>query len=1425
MTTDRGDDVRRMRRGLGARVVRVARRTGDGLRRLTPAGVVALLCAGAFGPVLAVPGLLGVGVLAGAGIGVLGSVGANVLTDVLLRTIRRAQERGNAEPEQIEDDLSLVIEELLLAGDAQAAELKSEIAALLKELDGPRAALEAALDSGDPEVQAQLVEALGRLGTEFGEFGYVLADVRTAALAIQESLLRQDMEHRADRERAQNQSLQLRLLRDELAVVERRTRRQAPDGGQPVSWPDGAPFRGLSPFDQEHEGIFYGRERLTAALVGTASHRLAGPGLVVVTGASGAGKSSLLRAGFIPSVARGSLATGSESWPRVVMTPTPKPLEEFATRLAALTGGPPSAIRDALTKDPGQAHLVARQAVLAAQALSVDLLPARLIVVVDQFEEVFTLAAAVERERFLDVIRNLVATPAGKDGSMAALVVLGVRGDFWDRCTAAPQLSEFLSDAQFTVGPMSEPDLRRAITGPATAAGLVLDSLLPETVLADLRSLTGPAVFDVGSLPLLSQAMLLTWNQREDNRLTLRGYGLSGGVEHAVSTGAEAAFATLTGPQQGTAAIVFRRLTTISADGQILSRRTEKAGLYALVPQQRAPDLTAVLDAFAEQRLLILSADNVEIAHETLLRAWPRLHEWTAGDQTDRLILDRLIGAAARWRAAGRDESLLPRGGELSVLSEAVGRWDDEPAGYPDVVVAPESRAFLTAASRAAVRAARVRRLLAAVVLVLLASTSVVAVIARRNATEADRQHDLALSRQLVAQSELLLTTDPLLAQRLARTAWHISPDAATRFAMLQALSTRARAVLTGHSDYVLGVVFSPDNRVMATASKDQTVRLWDVATRTPLGAPLTGHTGPVVGVAFSPDGSTLAGVGDDKTLRLWDVATRDPVGPPLQHDSGLNQVAFSPDGRLLATAADNGQVRLWDAVTRTPIGGPLGLETHVPVFGLAFSPDSRILATGNNDGELRTWDTGTRDEIGDPIQAHSQQFLTDVAFSPDGNTVITAGNDASAKLWDVETRSLVGDPLLGHSGPVYGARFSFDGRTLATTGADGTVRLWDARDHRPIGHPLVGHVGGVARVAFSPDNRSLASVGWDNTVRLWNPTAHRQSGPPLVDQGGNRLAVASSPDDHTVAISTGKTLRLWDSANRHWVGDPFVHSGPDIADVAFGEEGRLLVTRADDGTVRLSDVQGQNRSPVGLKGVTLAVSPKGYTAAVATEDGVVHVLDTRTNQVVPYGPSTSDTSGAAGVAVSSDGRTMAVSDRAGIHLWDLGTRQRLGDDIPSFSVYDMAFSPDGKFLATGGDGQVVQFWDAGTGAPAGEPLTGLGNSLRSVSFSPDGTTVATTTFASLISPDQPSELQLWDVGTRRRIGPPLQGHRNTVDDTSFAADGALLVSASSDGTIRLWDPAQYADPAKTICDLVGTPSEDQWKRFSPDEPLPQPCP
>src|SRR5215471_10589147 len=379
-----------------------------------------------------------------------------------------------------------------------------------------------------------------------------------------------------------------------LAVL--RGEAEAPGGaaaGQGPAWP-GGPYLGLVPFEERDARLFYGRDELADKLAERLAERPDGAGILLVAGESGSGKSSLLRAGLLPRLAAGALGPGSERWPRRVIRPTASPLRELAMNLAEMAGADPVSVCRSLAAAPDEAPMLAEQAARTAARRGADPgpggpaggtagAPPRLVLVVDQFEELFTAGegaggGAVERTAFVTALHTAAAIPAGPGRLPPALVVVAVRADYLGHLIAVPPLKAALDAGPFTVGPMSEAELRLAVTGPAAEAGLLVEPAVVEAVITELRGEAGGGL-GTGVLPLMSQAMAATWELREGTELTLRGYRRAGGVADAVNRSAQAAYDDLTGPQKDAARLVFTQLTVITAEGQFARRRCRTADL------------------------------------------------------------------------------------------------------------------------------------------------------------------------------------------------------------------------------------------------------------------------------------------------------------------------------------------------------------------------------------------------------------------------------------------------------------------------------------------------------------------------------------------------------------------------------------------------------------------------------------------------------------------------------------------------------------------------------------------------------------------------------------------------------------------------------------------------------------------------------
>jgi WD40 repeat protein len=1394
------DEIRRMQDGVRDWARRTARHAGTGQDAASPAALLSLLCASAFCP------LLMAGDTADAGIAVLSPVGgvlAEAVTDALAQ-VRRPGQAPAPSRDELEQGVAGRIQQALAAGDQRADALRHEIATVLKEIDAGGTALRAAMEETDERARAGVVAAIGVLGADVSELGFLIKDAAKAAEEIQQRLDAEGANARAIAERSERRSADVGRAREDLAVS---AGRATPAGtGGPPAPVHGCPYRGLLPFGEADAEVFRGRERLAAELAARLAARVTRGGLVVVTGAAGAGKSSLLRAGLLPILARGQQLPGSDRWPRIVMTPARDPLTGLAGRLAAIGGGEAAALPAGLAQHPDRAHLAIRPAVLAATSRHGEGSPApggaaRLVLIVDQFEQVFTLNPGpdgeAQRRAFITALHAAATFPAGPEQQPPALVVIAVRGEFWDECAAYPQLAGALQDGQFVVGPMSEPELRAAITGPADAAGLHIDPALTGTILGDLRAAGGDRA--AGALPLLSQAMALTWEEREADRLTSHGYDRAGGVGHATATGADKVYAALPAGRQALARDLLRSMTATSPDGRVTGRPLTRDEFYSAVPGADEAQADAVLEALVAGRLVVIDDGKAGISQDILLRAWPRLRGWLAEDQASSILYDQLADAAGAWHDRSGASSLLYRGTHLATLQQAAARWSKDPARYP--ALTSTQRDFLQASEGAAARRGRRRR--GAVALLAVAALAAVLVFAFQLRGTALQQRDQAIYSQTVAEALRFGASNTPLAAQLNLAAYRLQPTQDLASRLLDAENTPLSSPPVIGTGGVGSVAFRPGDHTLASGNVDGTVRLWDVADPArpvPLGRPLAGTTA-VYSVAFSPDGTVLASGTYGGLIQLWNVADPThpvPLGQPLTAGTGaLYSVMFSPDGRTLASGDSDGTVRLWNVAhpARPRALGPSLTTGTAPILSVAFSPDGRTLASGGDDGTVRLWDVARPAHprrLGRSLAGGSAVFW--VAFSPGGRALASGGEDGAVRLWDVadpaHPRSF-GQPLSAGSA-VFSVAFSPDGHALASGDGDGTVRLWDVADPahpRPLGSPLTGGTGAVLWVAFSPDGHTVASGSYDGTVRLWSlPATVLTGGTGAVD------SVAFSPGGHVLAAgSRGGTVRLWgvaDPAHPVPLGRPLTVGATAVDSVAFSADGHTLAVGSHDGTIRLWDVAD-----------------------------LAHP--------VPLGPPlTAGSSVVYSVAFSRDGQTLASGgDDATVWLWDVADPAhpvQFGRPLTAGGVVgSVAFSPDGHTLASATYGGTVRLWgvaDPARPRPLGPPLTAGASAADSVAFSRDGRTLAVGSHGGAV--------RLWDVADPARprpLGPPLTAGASAVGSVAFSRDGRTLAVGSYDGAVRLWNlNVGYA--IERICTTAGGLTPQQWHRYIPQLPYQPSC-
>jgi WD40 repeat protein/DNA-binding SARP family transcriptional activator len=1112
-------------------------------------------------------------------------------------------------------------------------------------------------------------------------------------------------------DRAASGRSEARALEAELAgsVVELQSARERTEllAREGEAAPLVCPYKGLATFDFADAEYFFGREQLVAELVA----RLVGAPLLGVVGPSGSGKSSVVRAGLLPALAGGVLP-GSDGWARAVIRPGEHPLAEL--RRAARK----------LAREQGR------------------------LLVVDQFEELFT-ACRDEDER-AEFVEGLVRRATDRDGR--TVVALVIRADFYGRCADYPGLSALLGANHVLVGPMSRDELRRAIERPAQRVGLSVEPELVDALLADVEG-------QPGALPLLSTALLELWRESDRPRLRLATYARSGGVEGAVARLAEAAFVGLEPERQAIARTLLLRLADEDESGATVRRRIALDDL---------DDAAAVVAGhFADRRLLTVSDGTVEVAHEALLREWPRLRGWLDEDAQGRRV-HRTLGAAARaWEADGRDPGGLYRGARLAAALD----WA---AGHDAELDATE-RAFLTDSRRTSGRAQRRLRMALAGVTVLLGLAVIAGAIALDQRGNARAEATAAAAQGLGAQA---LGEDQLdRALLLARQGVALDDTLQTRGNLLTTLlrSPAAVGIIRSSADRLVGVALSPDQRTLAmigTSGDTGTLSFVDTATRrvTPAPDKVTGLDAEILdGPVFSSDGSRVAVPGDRPVV--VDARTHQLVVRLLTSETEVAyRLRFSPDRRTLyAAIADPGTgagtLKRFDARTGRPFGDGLRIGPWRDLVTLDVLRDGRIV-TSLEDGS-----TAIRDARTLRVLARLPVGADYAAPSPNDRTLLVGRRDGSVGFLDLVTGRV--RPASGrHQGAVVHAAFSPDGRTAVTAGEDDRVIVWDV-GRAAARETLTGHAGRITGMALSRDNSTLYTSSLDGTAVIWDLAGSRRLGHVFTTPANDRN---DEPRE---------TLR---------------------------SDGRVLALGEDDGTVLEIDAQTLRpiaRFRVTPKGAVSAVgfAPHSATLVVGGDDGSLTLVDSRRGTVMQRLSGHVHTVSA--ITFSADGSVMATMSWGdnSVLLWQMRGGRPTGrpDEFwPSFMSTDAELSPDGRLLAIA-NGVGIDIIDVATHDPRAH-LPGSGHDDFSARFTPDGQ------FVSAVS--QTGRVRLWSTKTWRPVAAPIAGHAGATGWQSVSPDSATLATGGVDGTIRLYDlrTQQPLGPP-----LPAVPNHSVAPQFSPD--------
>ena len=1138
------------------------------------------------------------------------------------------------------------------------------------------------------------------------------------------------------------------------------------------------PYKGLRPFLEADAADFFGRDALVDRLVSRLSESAPEARFMAVVGPSGSGKSSVVRAGLIPALRAGAIP-GSSDWFYVNMYPGNRPMEELEAALLRIAVNPPTTLLKQLESGPGGIQ----RAVRSILPQETD----QLVLVIDQFEELFTLVGEeAERSQFIESLTGVV-----EDSRSNVRVIVTLRADFYDRPLQYSALGELLKTRTEVVLPLSPSELGRAISGPAESVGLEVDSELVATVTADVTE-------QPGALPLLQYALTELFERRADGDLTLGVYREIGGVPGAIGRRAEELYTRLDGAHKEATRQLFLRLAALGEGAEDTRRRVSQTAVRTLPGMRGA--MEQVLETFGSARLLSFDRDpdsrvpTVEVAHEALLREWRRLRDWIDESREDLRLHQRLAAAASEWQEAGQDTGYLLRGTRLVQFQAWVAETD--------LSLSMDERRYLDQslerAAEAQRRTTRRRRSVMAALAVAALVASVLAVFAYSASNSAQQSAVLAQEKSELAEQETTRAEEQASLAQSERNRAEMQAELAGRQARLaRARELAAASVTTLTEDPELSLLLALQAVKVTHSAGEPAVGEAIEALHQSLQKSRAVLTIPAGGPAdLSLDGALIITGGwplasyIDSTPTIWDAGTGESI---LELPGGTADVAFSPSGRLAAVVYNaEGPVKIFRVDTGEEL---LSLDTPAGDF-VHISPDEQFISVADYDGSsARVWNL----ETGEKVHEFSFEGQTGpINFSPDGSK-IAIPEPLASRIHVLEFASGLELRALEHPGQVALAEFDPTGQYLATAALNpGDIRIWDTSTWLPL---QSFEIVTPAVIEWSPDGNSLAAGSAGGRVSIFDLESGQEARALLGHGSGVSHLRYNAEGTRLMSSADDTVTRIWD-VTPSGIGEVASFTTPNdpFYSVEYGGDGDILLTSAWNGFVRAYDsASGRQIEELSDQVVnwpmTVTVSPDGKLAATLGSDFVAAVRDIATWEVIaslpPFHWPVAISQDNSHIIVDPFGGT--VSESAAIEnrfccskLLDIATGELLLEmDRHTDSINHAAFSPDGVLFATGGSDRTVGLYDSNSMQHVVSlDMTGL---VEQVSFSPDGLILAAGDVRGIV--------KLWDVGELKGGLNPTEALVHEFVATKgallllrFSVDGNELITMGFERAATFWD-------------------------------------